>query len=208
MAAKVNIGNRIYFPKNGRFYGTFYGKKFLLLYYFNHNFEDLFENDTEALKSSKENKYSIIGELSDYFKINDKFEFVLWYPTFKNHWRQSINPVYEKETNSDHDKNATGYEPLHIESTANYWGGLVYCSLKHAKGSQGALLDGSTYHVNWYYSVAPFYSFGNKTFPAAPSHLSEAALWVRIPLQFTCMCYNKVRSHFFDILLFVLFVIS
>ena len=150
MAAKVNIGNRIYFPKNGRFYGTFYGKKFLLLYYFNHNFEDLFENDTEALKSSKESKYSIIGELSDYFKINDKFEFVLWYPTFKNHWRQSINPVYEKETNSDHDKNATGYEPLHIESTVNYWGGLVYCSLKHAKGSQGALLDGSTYHVNWY----------------------------------------------------------
>lgn len=205
MITKMSIGSSMYYATNRKFYTRFYGRYFLLLYHFNYQYEDLFENDTEALKSDKENKYSIIGELSDYFKINQKFEFVLWYPSFINHWRQSINPVLEKETNYNHDRNATGYEPLHIGDNSKYWGGLVYCCLNHSKGYEGSLLDGSTYHSNWYYSIAPFYSFGVNIFPAGNKSEKEAALWIRMPFFLSCR-YNK--SYHTNNILLLIFLIS
>ena len=203
----MNIGDHTYYSINGRFYSKFYGKTFLLLYHFNYKNEDLFEDDAEALKSYKADKYSIIGELSDYFRISEKFEFVLWYPSFINHWKQSKNPVFEHETNSDHDKNATGYEPLHIGSYSHCWGGLVYSSQNHKKGSHGSLLDGSTYHSAWYYSIAPFYSLVEKTFPVSSISESEAALWVRMPIYLTCKC-NKNDGSKFKILILVIIISS
>ena len=203
----MNIGDKTYHAVNGRFYSKFYGKTFLLVYHFNYKLEDVFENDTEALKSSRMNKYSIIGELSDYFKINEKFEFLLWYPTFTNHWRQSINPVLEKETNSNHDKNATGYEPLHIGSTSNFWGGLVYSSMGHKKGPEGSLLDGSTYHINWYYSIAPFYPNIDRKFPGGVNgRESEAALWVRAPITLSCK-FNQRESHLISVIAYVFVIL-
>ena len=208
MFNEMVIGEKTYYAKNGRFYETFYNEIFLLLYHYNINYEGLFENDSEALKSNKPNKYSIIGKLNDRFKTKGKFEFILWYPKFVNHWRQSINPVHEKETDSGHSKNAAGYEPLHIGSTANYWGGLVYSCGPHGKGSDGSFLDGSTYHRYWCYSIAPFTSYDGVHFPAADSKdATECALWIRMPLYLSNNV-NRSKSHVFIVLALILLIVS
>lgn len=201
----MKINNKTYAAIGGKFYEYFYGRKFLLLYFYNSLYEDCFNSDSEALSSSKDNKYSIIGELSDFFKVDGKFEFVLWYPAFKNHWRQSTNPVNEKETVCDHCKNASNYEPLHIGCNEKYWGGLVYSSTVHSKGYQASFLDGSTYHGYWHYAIAPFYLYDDGSYPAY-DRTKESALWVRVILpRMTCK-KNAYSTPSFNIVTFILFI--
>ena len=189
MVSKMTIGNTTYHPIYGRIYSRFYGKSFLLLYHLNATTEDFFANQAEALKSNKPDKYSIIGELDDSYKINGKFEFLLWYPHFQNHWLQSSNPVNEHETNGG-SQTAEGYLGLDIGSSSNYWGGLV------ASSSTGqTLLDGSTYNTGWYYCIGPITYTNGRTFPAATIDDGiEAALWVRAAAPRTCKKRNT-RFH-------------
>lgn len=95
--------------------------------------------------STSTSKYSIMNKTEE-FRRNGKFEFKLGWKGYsqKQIWRQTSNP-----TNSS----VTGYEAVSISSTSNYWAGLEY---GYATNGNSSLMDGSTNHSNWFYSVGSF----------------------------------------------------
>ena len=68
--------------------------------FFHHNFAlgKGFVSEEEALFSLNPNRYSILFELTDVFKYNQKFEFRLEYETYNIHWTQNDNPLFIDET--------------------------------------------------------------------------------------------------------------
>ena len=87
-----------------------------------------------------------------------------------NIWKQTSNPTHQK---------VTGYKPIKIDWTSNYWGGLEY------SGNTSTLIDGSANHNNWYYAIGA----ANKHGDGIPSctnvnnngtTTNDVELWVRI----------------------------
>ena len=69
-------------------------------------------NEETAKYCKEENRYSILSNITEQFKINRKYEFLISYPEQPppQIWRQSNFPLYEKEKS----EGAEGFEPVHI----------------------------------------------------------------------------------------------
>ena len=67
------------------------------------------------------------------------------------------------------------YEPIHIESTAQYWGGLEYNTRDES------LADGSVDHNNWYYSIGSQRLSGGST-PGPGVTVNITELWIYAPI--------------------------
>lgn len=129
-------------------------------------------NYNEANPSPNTAKYSILNVLES-FRRNGKLEFRLKWDGYSQTqiWRQTSNP-----TNSA----VSGYEPISISSTDNYWGGLEYNT------GSSSYIDGSVNHGNWFYSVGSFVVWGNNngipasaTIDSNHNGVPHVALWVR-----------------------------
>lgn len=121
----------------------------------------LFESNAEALhtgtKDSK--KYSILDMIDQLKSAADKkYVFKLYYPEYNASiiWKQNENPlaIIEAGNTTSTGKQVAGYETIRTDYTGNYWGGLV-------RSSTGCtLLDGSTYHGNWFYAIGANTAWG------------------------------------------------
>lgn len=146
----------------------------------NHNIHTggVFASTSEAWNYNAANpspntaKYSILNVLES-FRRNGKLEFRLKWDGYSHTqiWRQTSNP-----TNSA----VSGYEPISISSTDNYWGGLEYNT------GSSSYIDGSVNHGNWFYSVGSFVVWGNHngipasaTIDSNHNGVPHVALWVR-----------------------------
>ncbi|KPA12441.1 secreted protein containing Fibrinogen, alpha/beta/gamma chain [Candidatus Magnetomorum sp. HK-1] len=117
---------------------------------FNHNIIDgYFKNgSTEVLNCNSDNptrrKYSILEHL-ELFRVNKKFVFRINWPGYnkKNIWSQTTNPTTSV--------NLSGYIPINVQSTSNYWKGLERNNMTSDTGP--TFIDGSINHSNWYYSI-------------------------------------------------------
>lgn len=154
----------------GRWARVFYHncKSGTVLFNSENSFAEAKETNTNAPTTS--DKYSILSKLESFRpNTNSSFEFRLKYPTDANGsniWKQTSNPTHQK---------VTGYKPIKIDWTHEYWGGLEYC------GHSSALIDGSVNSANWFYAIGA----ANKHKDGIPSYnngstANDVELWVRI----------------------------
>ena len=105
-------------------------------------------------------------------KISNHVDILDYNGTYNNSniWKQTSNPTYEK---------VTGYTPVKINWTSDYWGGLEY------SGHSSALIDGSVNITYWLYAIGA----ASKHVDGIPSctnvnnngsTANDVELWVRI----------------------------
>ena len=187
--------------KGSFFYVQKYNASWLLLNYLNLNVKyEAWESLDEAKLSFKPYRYSILSYLTDKYKINGEFEFLLEYPEHNgyNRWYQTSNPLQENETVLSTSKKAEGYRPHTITWEDNYWGGLVSSSYDNV------LLDGSTYHGYTFYSIGRtviYEQYGIASFDNKNTRIS--ILWVRVPYIpfYTCQTSFHIKINLFPFIL-------
>lgn len=157
----------------GRWARVFYHncKSGTVLFSSENSFAEAKETNTNAPTTS--DKYSILSKLESFRpNTNSSFEFKLKYPTDTNGsniWKQTSNPTHQK---------VTGYKPIKIDWTHNYWGGLEYSGIN-------ALIDGSVNRDNWFYAIGAASKHGDGI-PSCTnvnnngSTANDVELWVRI----------------------------
>lgn len=127
-----------------------YGAEWLEVFYHdNNNCKVFFNSQTEALHTNSQYKFSILDQLEKFRGIDNKFEFLLEYPTDipgkYNRWKQIDNPVKVIANNTY----ASGYEAIHVDWSDNNWGGLL-----KATSSSVTLLKGSIVNANtWFFAI-------------------------------------------------------
>jgi len=131
-----------------------YGATWLKVFMHDSSSGQYFLSYSEALNSNGLYKFSILGEIDDKYKNNGKFEFLLEYPQFNkyNRWKQTYNPKDNPEVSGN---KATGYEPVSIYYSGQFWGGLVKSS------DSRTAFDGSAGHENWFYALGSYSSWGS-----------------------------------------------
>lgn len=159
----------------GRWARVFYHncKSGTVLFSSENSFAEAKETNINAPTTS--DKYSILSKLESFRpNINSSFEFRLKYPTDANGsniWKQTSNPTYQK---------VTGYKPIKIDWTHNYWGGLEYNS-----HSTSSFIDGSVNVGDWFYAIGAA-SKHKGGIPSCTnvnnngSTANDVELWVRI----------------------------
>ena len=158
----------------GRWARVFYHncKSGTVLFSKDSSFAEAKETNIDAPTTS--DKYSILSKLESFRpNTNSSFEFKLKYPTDTNGsniWKQTSNPTHQK---------VTGYKPIKIDWTHNYWGGLEY------SGNTSTLIDGSANHNSWYYAIGAANKYGDGI-PSCTNvnnngtTTNDVELWVRI----------------------------
>ena len=149
----------------------------------------LFSSLAEIKSTQTVDKYSRLGQLSEFKRSNGTYEFMLRYPNYSatlyNRWTQTSNPMEEFiTTTSDGAGKATGYTAVHIDWTGQYWGGLTRQS-SDASSISNCYLSGSVGHSNWYYAIGATSAWGNGipgplNAQATGTIWGVAELWVRI----------------------------
>ena len=182
----------------------------LKLFYHDMSALEAFSSEEEALKCSTEKKFSILGFLSDSFKFNNKFEFLLDYPELHayNTWKQTNNPLKENETGQ---QEVDGFVPKHTGAPRSNWGGLVYTAVHPRNLSRPSLLNGTpNKDDDWYFAIASYgMAWGPNTnyftIPANSTPVNIVSLWVKFPYFVHLTCELKKRIYH-KLLFFVLFL--
>lgn len=172
---------------------TAQSRNWILIFHQNYSV-GVFNKSEDAIFSLKNGMFSILSEISESWKINKKYEFMLDYPSLgkKNIWRQSLNPIYDYEEKRPNDHTAVGYEEISIELRNQGWGGLVRSS------AESTLLDGSVnYGENgankWHYSIGMTNEYGG--IPADENMVENVYLWIRFDtLKFLPYHKNKIYN--------------
>ena len=182
-------------PIKGMQTKTFDGATWAKVFHHNNYAETvLFETDAEVLSCNDDYKYSTLNRLEDLRHLtSEKFEFLLQYPNDTNEynrWKQSSNPTVEEipdDNDNAEDRNAAGYEPVHIDWSGMYWGGLTKSTCNNC-----CYIDGAVGHTNWFYVIGgktsmksagwksgniPGYAYSNTD---GRCTTSVVELWVRI----------------------------
>ena len=146
--------------------------------YFN-NIDSLYFYD-----ENKPNKFSILINITDNLKIEDRFEFLIEYTEQDFvEWKQKYNPLFEEE---DPKKKAVeGYEFIDgIEDSE--FGGLSRTTID-LDGCTPSLLNGYVNIVNWYYAIGMYsaeYCYGSYDHSYLPGIKRNAylsvSLWLRV----------------------------
>lgn len=178
-------------------------KYWLKVFYDNCTGKSYLDNEAAALFTNGKNKYSVLSQINDAFKVKGKFEFILEWPDLNRYyqWRQTLNPVNEYEKEGVY--KAEGFEPIHNGSSeAKCWGGLVRTTMTMAN-QVNSLLDGCPGVALWHFAVGMYKTVYDEWYKKGyPSDNSEASnlviLWIRCPLSqiglFSCRAPR--RSNF------------
>ncbi|WP_299997536.1 LamG-like jellyroll fold domain-containing protein [uncultured Clostridium sp.] len=140
------------------------GAKWVEVFYHNtNNNTEWFADEAEALHCTSEYKYSRLDCLEQYRQSDGKFEFLLEYPIEHpgqfNRWKQTDNPTKVQESNGALIP-ANGYEAIHIDWSSGFGGLLKHKRIMHSNEGVFTLLDGSTNHNNFFYSVGYYNNTG------------------------------------------------
>lgn len=160
-----------------------------VFYHNNNNCKVFFSNQTEALHTNSQYKFSILDQLENFRGTDNKFEFLLEYPddfpNEYNRWKQTDNPVTVSEVIGGDPYKAAGYESVHIDwdsnrtdsSICNTFSGL----LRSSRSSTHTLIDGSIGHDNWHIAIGAMRPWnGGVPSPMIQPALGRIKLYVRI----------------------------
>lgn len=145
----------------------------------------LFSSLAEIKSTQTADKYSRLGQLSEFKRSNGTYEFMLRYPNYSdtlyNRWTQTSNPMEEfVTTNSSGTGTATGYTAVHIDWTGSYWGGLTRQN-SNANSISSCYLSGSVGHTSWFYAIGATTTWGNGI-PGALSSIDTGTVWGSVEL--------------------------
>ena len=171
---------------------------------FHHSFENkaFFLNENEASYIISKDKYSILSNITNKFKISHKFEFLLVYPESNQdvyfHWKQSKNPIYDNETTND--KKASGFQHIDKNTDKDYsWGGLVKTCIP-ANGKIKTFINGNPGIDEWYFAIGMYENADSRWHQEGiPSYINNVgcqyvSLWLKIPSalsgMISCRCYG------------------
>jgi hypothetical protein len=126
---------------------------------FNHNSQNnanLFASDAEAAYNDpgnqNSNKFSILNQIPNFIRSDNKYKFKLQYPDvglgIRNIWFQTSNPNTSL---------VSGYQAISIENSGQLWGGLERTNL--SGGTTATYIDGSVNNGNWWFSIGQKVSF-------------------------------------------------
>ena len=183
-------------------YKVFKGASWLLIFY--HNSNTLFESANEALNCNTNDKFSILNEISSFFKADNKYEFLLEYP--KNYpndfirWSQSQFPLENEEQAGV--STAADYKPIHVPSYKTVFGGLVKTTIENNGKCISTLLDGNPGNLGWFYSIGMYSTcdtvYTSNKPPGPEGAVDETFLWIRVYLpRLTCNQMRLFNLHFF-----------
>ena len=150
----------------------------------NHSGTVLFTTIAEVKHSETTDKYSRLYLLDSITDKDVKYEFLLEYPDDLagkyNRWKQTNNPLNEfvTETSGGEGK-CEGYEAIHIDWSANYWGGIARQKSDPAV-INSSYLDGSVGHGNWWYAIGAISNFSGGIPGPTAKIIGRVQLWVRI----------------------------
>jgi len=177
----------------------------LKIFYHNSVGGVFFSNFSHGMFSLEPNLYSIFSLITDDFRIDGKFEFLLEYPGSSgyNRWRQSFLPWNNNEVSG---KKAEGYENIYITWSGSDWGGLV-------KSNNGyglyTLIDGSAGKNLWHYAIGCISTRYSPRFPGPNGGtVLECRLWIRMSdlslIKKETLLYPPKQSTLVHILFFLI----
>ncbi|CAE80376.1 fibrinogen-like YCDxxxxGGGW domain-containing protein [Bdellovibrio bacteriovorus] len=152
---------------------------------FKHNiaggyFADATDASSKNTTTPTADLYSILNKIDHFKTPGNKYQFRLTWPgeDLKNIWFQTTNPTA--------DVSVAGYKTVFVQGYTNYWGGLELGNGAHGPAQTSSYLEGSVNHVNWFYSVGAYVSWGTTPvgIPASDvlgaSHgVAEVNLWMK-----------------------------
>ena len=135
-------------------------------------FTDITQASFNDVTNSDSSLYSILSMIEGFRSIQGNFTFKInWSGTSqRNIWRQRTNPFI--------DQPVSGYVPISIDQTSNFWGGLERnCPTGSCNHN---VMEGSVNHVDRWYSIGTVIPW-NGAIPATTpiGGVNQAQLWVR-----------------------------
>ena len=112
-----------------------------------HHLRDgVFPSNVRAGFSQRTDRYSVLSRINDDFKINESFEFILYYPDIDEfcQWKQSVNPLRAQP------KSEIDFEP--INCPFKDYKDVTFKGLRLSPYSY-CLLDGINEDGRWHYAV-------------------------------------------------------
>ena len=176
-------------------FGYLKGNLWLKVFFHSYKNKALFSGPDEAKYTISEDKYSIFVNITDDFKINNKFEFIIYYPEDNVYfrWVQNNNPINELENSST---KASGFEDKGSTVEGYKWGGLVKTNFTE-KNEINSLLNGNPGHNHWYFAIGMYdIVYERWKNSGIPSYLYEKAVnyvyvWLRLFRIFNSFYHNK-----------------
>lgn len=153
-----------------------------VFYHDNQGGSQLFTSYAEIMNTDSTYKYSKLNALSNFIGKDNKYEFMLTYPTDLpnqyNRWKQTNLPQDTWMGTEDGTLVVTGYEAIHIDWDTRYWGGLG----RQNQGAQtisSTFINGSIGHSNWFYAIGAT-SPHDGGIPGPNQGIQQVELWVRL----------------------------
>ena len=182
---------------------TQYEAIWLKIFHHNSNGGIFFTNESNAKKSNLPNLYSIFWEISNKFKIEGYFEFLLEYPELigYNRWKQNVFPLEALKTDS------ISYIPIQ-----NTWTGFGWKGLYKSSRPESTLIDGTSDLCCWFFSIGSYGKYYSPRFPGpnidgyAEPTVQEAILWLRITDLSILNSYQTSKKSLKSINLFQLLI--
>ena len=155
-----------------------YGCNFIKIFEqrYNCNRANLFK-ENEANFSLTKNKFSLLKFINDDFRINDSFEFILYYDELDLiiHWSQKRS-IHEITKDVD-------YTPLHVNESLRLFYGLARSNIT------ASFIDGEPDSITWYYCIGMRNLYSHETIGTGiPGPyiqnlvvVNKVSLWIRLP---------------------------
>ena len=181
-------------------FGCLHGNLWLKIFYHSYKNGTLFSSPDEAKYVISVEKYSIFANISEKFKVDQKYEFMIYYPEENIYfrWYQNDNPIDEKEEESK--TQADGFEDK--SPTEGYqWGGLVLTTIKD-QGKINSLLNGNPGSHFWYFAIGMYedslISWKEKGIPSYRWEYSTkiVSVWLRLPFPLNLLHFCNRHSQF------------
>ena len=179
--------------ESNRLVKSHFGVNWQLIFFHNSSGKVFFtKNSPDLLFCNQSQKFSILGTLTNNYKINGFFEFLLEYPerNYFVHWRQKKNPI---KAESD-----VGFVPLHVPCNPSVFNGLGLSS-----ASLPTFLDGNIGSDKWHYAIGSYSRYVSEDCFPGPCFYDEnnheigislVSLYVRIRTMISCKI-TKASSY-------------
>ena len=148
--------------------------------YFNNS-----DPNRSPLFCKNENTYSYLGDISNKYRVNNKFEFLLEYPEYPgyNRWTQTINPLYSRGVAISQ----MGFEAVGSLS----WSATVgFTALHQITSYEATFLKCAEVESSWHYAIGAYHFYNvTNTIPGPyiaaydGKYVKSVLLWIRLPIH-------------------------
>lgn len=155
------------------------GKLFTRIYHQkSNNGTTLFTTLDECLDNDEEDKYSKLKYMEYFCDKDNKYEFILKYPTLDsskyNHWTQTSNPI------TTYKGSIEGYTAIHCDWTGRNFGGIGTTDSAHGFGPNAYLAGVALANYWWWYAIASKVNYEGGIPGPNDVVVQEVDLYVRI----------------------------